>query len=153
MKFLCIQCDEVMKLTDYQSPEAPTMSALFECARCGLKMALLANPMETRLVHSLDYGVGGRTVPRQPLGFIRSNLVAGRSDAFKEPLAPPEAVGQSGGGVVWSLEAIDRLGKVPSFARGMVKRIYTDYARERAITVITPTIMDQVRTDLGMEDM
>ena len=36
----------------------------------------------------------------------------------------------------WSLEAKDRLEKVPSFARGMVKRIYTDYARERAIAVL-----------------
>ncbi len=35
----------------------------------------------------------------------------------------------------WSLEAKDRL-EVPSFARGMVKRIYTDYARERAIAVL-----------------
>ncbi len=153
MKFLCIQCDEVMKLTDYPRPEAPTMSALFECARCDFKVVLFANPMETQLVRSLDYGVGGRTVPTQPLGFIQSNLAAGRSDAFKEPRDPPEAVGQSGGRVEWSLEARDRLGKVPSFARGMVKRIYTDYARERAITVITPTILDQVRTDLGMEDM
>ncbi len=35
----------------------------------------------------------------------------------------------------------------------MVKRIYTDYARERVIAVITPALMDQARVDLGMEDM
>ena len=43
--------------------------------------------------------------------------------------------------------------KVPSFARGMVKRIYTDYARERGIEMITPVHMDQARADLGLEDM
>jgi len=35
----------------------------------------------------------------------------------------------------------------------MVKRIYTDYARERAIAVLTPAVMDRARTDLGLEDM
>ena len=35
----------------------------------------------------------------------------------------------------------------------MVKRIYTDYARERGIEMITPGTMDQARADLGMEGM
>ncbi len=152
MKFLCVQCDEVMALNEYGRPEAPTLTALFECASCGFEVAMLANPMETQLVHSLDYGVGARAEPREPLGFV-PDLAAGRTDAFVEPRTPPEAVGQSGRRVEWSVEARDRLEKVPSFARGMVKRIYTDYARERAIAVITPAVMDQVRVDLGMEDM
>ena len=153
MKFLCVECDEVMALTEYQAPEAPTMTALFECASCGFGVAMLANPMETQLVHSLDYGVGARPEPREPLGFVRSDLAAGRTDAFVEPRTPPEAVGQSGRRVEWSVEARDRLEKVPSFARGMVKRIYTDYAGERAIAVMTPAVMDQARVDLGMETM
>ena len=55
--------------------------------------------------------------------------------------------------VEWSLEARSRLEKVPSFARGMVKRIYTDYARERGIEMVTPVTMDQARADLGLEGM
>ena len=153
MKFLCVECDEVMPLTEYQGPEAATMTALFECTSCGFEVAMLANPMETQLVHSLDYGVGGRTEPGEPLAFVRSNLATGRADAFEEPRAPPETAGQPGRRVEWSLEARDRLEKVPSLARGMVKRIYTDYARERAIAVITPAVMDQARVDLGMEGM
>jgi hypothetical protein len=35
----------------------------------------------------------------------------------------------------------------------MVKRIYTDYARERGIALITPDVMDSARTDLGLEGM
>ena len=35
----------------------------------------------------------------------------------------------------------------------MVKRIYTDCARERGIEMITPGTMDQARADLGMEGM
>jgi hypothetical protein len=35
----------------------------------------------------------------------------------------------------------------------MVKRIYTDYARERQIEVITVAVMDRARSELGMEGM
>jgi 5-methyltetrahydrofolate--homocysteine methyltransferase len=42
---------------------------------------------------------------------------------------------------------------VPSFVRGMVKRIYTDYAQENGIAEITPAIMDRARTELGLEGM
>ena len=153
MKFLCLQCDEPMKLTEGQRPGDQTMTAAFECARCGWELALLANPMETQFVDSLDYGLGGRVVPKQPLELVRKNLADGRSDAFKESDGPPEAAAKPRQVVEWSPEARDRLEKVPSFARGMVKRIYTDYARERGIEMITPGTMDQARADLGMEGM
>jgi len=42
---------------------------------------------------------------------------------------------------------------VPSFVRGMVKKIYADYAKERGITEITPAIMDTARAELGLEGM
>jgi hypothetical protein len=35
----------------------------------------------------------------------------------------------------------------------MVKRIYTDWARENDVSEITPDIMDRARTDLGLEEM
>jgi len=53
----------------------------------------------------------------------------------------------------WSADAETRLAKVPGFVRGMVKKIYTDYARERAIAEVTPEVMDRARTELGLEGM
>jgi len=35
----------------------------------------------------------------------------------------------------------------------MVKRIYTDYARERQIRTLTPEVMDTARSELGLEGM
>ena len=35
----------------------------------------------------------------------------------------------------------------------MVKKIYSDYARERAIEEITPEVMDRARAELGLEGM
>ena len=53
----------------------------------------------------------------------------------------------------WSLEAQERLARVPNFVRGMVKKIYTDYARDRGIGEITPAVMDSARSELGLEGM
>ena len=47
----------------------------------------------------------------------------------------------------------ERLAKVPNFVRGMVKRIYAEYARDHGIAEITPALMDTARTELGLEGM
>ena len=94
------------------------------------------------LVSSLGVEIGGRTVPAEPFEMIRANVVttAGRPDG---PTAGP----------AWSVDAQERLTRVPSFVRGMVKKIYADYAKERGITEITPAIMDTARAELGLEGM
>lgn len=146
MKFLCLSCDEVMSFAERQIPGDGTMAAVFGCPGCGREIAMLTNPMETQLVSSLGVKVGGRTVPEQPLELVRGHLADGREDAFQEPVA-------ASGRVEWSAEAQQRLQNVPSFVRGMVRRIYTDYALERGIDRITPEVMDRARTDLGLEGM
>lgn len=158
MKFLCLPCDSVMEFAERQIPGDGTMAAVFACGACGREVAMLTNPMETQLVSSLGVKVGGRTVPEQPMELVRTNLAAGRDDAFDEapdasgPAAQPEPPAAASA-VVWSDEARVRLAAVPSFVRGMVKRIYSDYARERGIETITPAVMDRARSDLGLEGM
>jgi hypothetical protein len=151
MKFLCLPCDCVMEFAERQLPGDGTMAAVFTCGACGREMAMLTNPMETQLVSSLGVKVGGREVPEQPMELVRTTLADGRGDAFQDD---PEADAPTlTGPVAWSDDARARLGHVPSFVRGMVKRIYTDYARERGIATITPAVMDRARTDLGLEGM
>ena len=55
--------------------------------------------------------------------------------------------------MTWTEDAADRLERVPSFVRGMVHRIYTEWAEERGIEEITPEVMDRARSDLGLEGM
>lgn len=159
MKFLCIPCDEVMAFTERELPGDGTLAAVFACGGCGREMAMLTNPMETQLVSSLGVQVGGRTVPQQPMELVRSSLAGGRDDAFDDADTPPTdpdpaPIATAGGGrVTWSQDATERLANVPSFVRGMVKRIYTDYAQERGIAEITPAVMDTARTELGLEGM
>lgn len=153
MKFLCIECDQQMAFEERQVPGDGTFGAAFRCPKCNRAIALLANPMETQLVGSLGVKIGGRTLDEQPMEMVRSNIV-GREDAFAEE----ERMGvgarpASATRPVWSAEAQQRLSNVPAFVRGMVKKIYYEYASDRGIAEITPETMDKARTDLGLEGM
>ena len=156
MKFLCLDCDQVMAFAERQIPGDGTLAAVFSCPTCRREMALLTNPMETRLVSSMGVKIGGREVPEQPLETVRSTLADAREDAFEglEPVS--QVVAEPPGSPVrvsWSPEALERLEKVPSFVRGMVKRIYADWARGQRLSLITPELMDRARTELGLEGM
>lgn len=141
MKFLCLDCDAQMTFSDRRQPGDGTFAAAFACPRCGRRVALLANPMETQLVGALGVRIGGSELDRdpEPMEHTRS-AVAARADAFQPR---PQ----------WSPDAVARLGHVPSFVRGMVKKIYTDFAVERSIAEITPEVMDRARAELGLEGM
>ena len=166
MKFLCLDCDDVMEFAERQLPGDGTLAAVFKCGSCGREMAMLTNPMETQLVSSMGVKIGGREVPTQPMELARTSLEGGRDDAFalsedipldsSEPATRREGAGVGGataGRIVWTSEATGRLERVPSFVRGMVKRIYTDWAREKGVSEITPESMDRARTELGLEGM
>ena len=145
MKFLCVDCDEQMTFDERRLPGDGTLAAVFRCPACHRDVAMLTNPMETQVVSSLGIKIGGREVPEQPLELTRASLDGGREDVFddEDPPAP----------VAWTPEATARLGAVPSFVRGMVKRIYSDYAKEKGIREIDPAVMDRARQDLGLEGM
>ena len=155
MKFLCIDCDAQMHFEERQQPGDGTFAAAFACPTCGRRVAMLANPMETQLVNSLGVKIGGRVLEAEPMELIRTS-VAGREDAFTEGDGEPEGVLRPPPAARrphWSQDANERLSRVPSFVRGMVKKIYTDYAAEHAIAEITPDVMDRARSDLGLEGM
>jgi predicted RNA-binding Zn-ribbon protein involved in translation (DUF1610 family) len=140
VKFLCVECDQQMAFAERQLPGDGTLAATFKCPQCGRVVAMLTNPMETQLVSSLGVEIGGRTVPAEPLEMVRTFVAGGRADGPT-------------GGPIWSPGAQERLARVPNFVRGMVKKIYGDYAKERGITEITPAVMDTARAELGLEGM
>ncbi len=147
MKFLCVECDRQMDFAERELPGDGTLAAAFTCPACRRTVAMLTNPMETQLVASLGVKIGGRTLDEQPLELTRSAVRGGRDDAFAA--AAPAAPGRP----TWDEAAKARLERVPLFVRGMVQRIYGDYAAQNAIPVITPDVMDRARTELGLEGM
>ena len=148
MKFLCLDCDAQLTFTERQQPGDGTFAAAFVCPRCGRRIALLANPMETQLVGSLGVRIGGSELDAEPMELTRATAVT-RDDAFEAaPVVPLSASHPR-----WSPDAQTRLGQVPRFVRGMVKKIYGDFAAEHGIAEITPDVMDRARTELGLEGM
>ena len=59
MKFLCVSCDEQMKLKETQGPDEGSFTIVFRCPKCEREFALLTNPMETQVVRALDIKIGG----------------------------------------------------------------------------------------------
>jgi hypothetical protein len=53
MKFLCVPCDEPMKLDRVSPVDRGSVTVIFSCAKCGYETAMLTNPFETQMVASL----------------------------------------------------------------------------------------------------
>ncbi len=151
MKFLCVDCDLQMAFEERQLPGDGSLAAAFKCPGCGRVVAMLTNPMETQLVASLGVKIGGRTIAAQPFEMVREMVATGKDEAFVE--GKGEERRGKGPSPAWSTEAQERLLRVPNFVRGMVKKIYAEYANERGLAEITPAVMDKARADLGLEGM
>jgi Proto-chlorophyllide reductase 57 kD subunit len=163
MKFLCLSCDEGMKLEAASGPREGSLEATFVCPRCRYRVAMLTNPWETQLVQTLGVKVGGRATPASPYEQVLGSLVRPGSDApgvaDAEPTSPgcPFAgmLGQAepadaAAGIQWTDTARVRIERIPSFIRPMVQRAIERYALEQGQPLITDAIMDEARTRLGM---
>src|SRR3990172_4448732 len=83
MKFLCLDCDEPMKLHSTAGPDEGSLTVTFRCPACGFRVAMLTNPFETQMVRSLGVKVGGAAAsPAQPFEQLRSAIKSPRPDAF-----------------------------------------------------------------------
>src|ERR671918_1706849 len=83
MKFLCLDCDEPMKLLSTEGPDEGSLAVTFRCPECGFRVAMLTNPFETQMVRSLGVKVGGRTVPPEPFEHLRATMAGAKPDAFE----------------------------------------------------------------------
>src|SRR5262245_62061067 len=164
MKFLCLDCDQPMKLHSTEGPDEGSLSVTFRCPECGFRVAILTNPFETQMVRSLAVKAGARTVPAEPFENLRATMAGARPDAF-------EGMGESGSvcpfaaslggaeasaptsepaGVPWDAAAAARLERIPSFIRSMAKRSIERFALERGYASISETVMDEARSVFGM---
>ena len=165
MKFLCLDCDEAMKLHSTAGPDEGSLTVTFRCPECGFRVAMLTNPFETQMVRSLGVKVGGASGAAPPFQHITSSMASARADAFEGDLAAPaEATGRgcpfgamlndeaSGAppAVTWSAEAAARAERIPSFIRPMARKAIERFAETQGHPVITEAVMDEARGALGM---
>ena len=168
MKFLCVECDEPMKLKYTKGPDDGSMTVVFACPKCERQIAMLTNQMETQMVRSLDIKLGGGSTQPEPMGIIRSSLAQKRDDVFTSSIHSHEETDQkvsgskcpfsgavadafeASGVIVWTQEAEERLGRIPAFARSMARQGIERHARECKYNEINDAVMDEVRDQFGM---
>ena len=141
MKFLCVSCDEAMKLIEAKPPERGSLAVLYRCPSCGNEMAMLTNPFETQVVGSLGVQIGAEA--------------AGTDGGSKCPftsVVQDMGVGleESSAGLPWSPEAISRLENIPEFARPMARIGIEKYARDRGLAEIDAGVLEQAKDFFGM---
>ena len=164
MKFLCVSCDEGMRLESARGPHEGSVEATFGCPRCGHKIVMFTNPWETQLVKTLGVKIGGSAMPASPY----EHVLGGLAQSWEEtPLEEGSASGSGSAcpfagmveqmaaegsveGVQWGDEAMVRIDRIPSFIRPMVQKAIERYANEQGYRVITDAVMDEARSRLGM---
>ena len=165
MKFLCLDCDEPMKLHSTAGPDEGSLTVTFRCPECGFRVAMLANPFETQMVKSLGVKVGGASAPAQPFQHITASMAGARADVFEGDVPTStdatgrgcpfgamlnEQTGDADIGVTWSPEAEARVERIPSFIRPMARKAIERFAEAQGHLMITEAVMDEARGALGM---
>jgi DNA-directed RNA polymerase subunit RPC12/RpoP len=164
MKFLCLDCDQPMRLHASEGPDEGSLTVTFRCPECGFRVAMLTNPFETQMVRSLGVKIGGGAAAG-PLEHVRHALADGRPDAFEgEATAAATAEGPGcpfaamlnegnpplAAGVVWAPEAEARMARVPDFIRPMARRAIERFAEAKGYATVSEAVMDEARGALGM---
>ena len=173
MKFLCLDCDEPMKLHSTEGPVDDSLSVVFRCPECGFRVAMLTNPFETQMVKTLGVKVGGRAEPAEPFEHLRTSMASARPDAFalqpdtrdRVEVSPGDessgpgcpfaamvndAATSEASRVGWTAEAEARMERVPAFIRPMARKAIERYAEGKGYGAITDQVMDEARGALGM---
>lgn len=143
MKFLCVPCNQAMGFTEKDDPGDGTLAVTFQCGTCGYEVAMLTNPGETQMVRSLGVTIGHEQLAPEPFGLVREHLAYQREATEEEASWEP----------IWTEAAERRLSAAPVFVQGMVRKLYSDYARRQGYREITPKIMNEAREALGMTGM
>ena len=155
MKFLCVPCDEPMKLVKSPTSDRGSLTVLYGCPKCDYQMAMLTNPFETQVVGSLGVKVGPeggseKAASKCPFANMVQDQAAGTAAAVS-PHAGPHAGahGTVEAAVQWTSEATSRLENIPEFARPMARTGIEKFAQERGLSLVDEGVIDRAREFFG----
>ena len=175
MKFLCVPCDQPMKLASLAPPDRGSLSVIYSCPACGYEMAMLTNPFETQMVQSLGVRVGPaedeaaaaagssgtaaaaagtESAPsgsRCPFaGMLGETAAPGPDAGAGAGAAAPEAARPTAAEPTWSDTASERMKAIPAFVRPMARTGIERFARERGYETIDERVLEEARAFFGM---
>jgi len=143
MKFLCVPCDQPMKMLSVTPPDRGSISVVYSCEACGYEMAMLTNAFETQLVSSMGVKVGPATDASAATQGSKCPFAGMVAEAAAESVEPA-------GGVRWTAEAESRMESVPAFVRPMARSGIEKFAEENGYREIDARVLDEARSRFGM---
>ena len=151
MKFLCVPCDEPMKLTETKPPDHGSMTVVYRCPNCDHTIAMLTNPFETEVVSSLGVKIGGKTVPASDSasGDLSKCPFADVVNEMKQSQAEGSETGDSPA-ILWTQEALKRLDNIPEFVRPMAVQGIEKMALDMEYSEINEKVLDEAKEFFGM---
>jgi len=177
MKFLCVACDQPMKLESVERTGGGSLTVLYACPVCGQRTAMLTNPLETEMVSSLGVKIGpapaarpaAPAMPASPAGPAPDSAAP---DPATHSAAPPvsgsaepavsrcpfsgvvreleEVRAAAPGEPAWSAAALARLEGIPDFVRPMARQGIEHYARSNGYAEIDERVLEEARARFGM---
>ena len=143
MKFLCVLCDQPMKLVEMAPPDRGALSIVYECPECAHRVAMLTNPLETQVVTSLgvQIGPGQGDISKCPFSGMVQEMTGGTAGTAAPADKP---------GVVWTNAALERLQKIPDFVRPMARTGIEKYALDKGLAEIDERVLDTAKDFFGM---
>jgi len=145
MKFLCVPCDQPMKIQSVSPPDRGSISVVYACDACGYEMAMLTNAFETQLVSSL----GVKVAPASDAAAAAAST--GSKCPFAGMVAGASAeTADAGAAIRWTAEAGARMESVPAFVRPMARSGIEKFAEENGYRTIDAKVLDEARSRFGM---
>ncbi|HVS15174.1 MAG TPA: hypothetical protein VMV46_14695 [Thermoanaerobaculia bacterium] len=152
MKFLCVGCDEPMKLHETRGPEDGSVSLVYACPACGQRTAMLTNAHETQVVSSLGVRIGAESggaanaeaASRCPFtGMLREMEASSVEPPRASEPATPAGVG-------WTPQARQRLDNIPASIRDMARTGIEKFASDHGYQQVDVDVLERARSFFGV---
>ncbi len=158
MKFLCVPCDEQMKLKHAIGPEGGSVALVYACPACSAEMAMMTNPHETQVVGSLGVKIGAAEDPETAAAASKcpfTGMLADMGVPVTGTRAGENASAVEGGngdpeGIPWTPEARERLANIPDVVRASAVAGIEKFAEDHGYEEVDAAVLERARSFFGI---
>ena len=157
MKFLCVPCDEQMKLKHALGPNGGSVALVYACPTCSAEMAMMTNPHETQVVGALGVRIGPETgaeadATSSKCPFTGMLAEMGMPTTQSEDEVGSRSVTGNGesGGIPWTAEARERLANIPDIVRTSAVAGIEKFALDHGYDEVDAGVLERARSFFGI---
>ena len=157
MKFLCVPCDEQMKLKHALGPDGGSVALVYACPTCSAEMAMMTNPHETQVVGALGVRIGpetgteaGATSSKCPFTGMLAEMGMPTTQSEDEVDSPGVTGNGESGGIPWTAEARERLANIPDIVRTSAVAGIEKFALDHGYDEVDAGVLERARSFFGI---